>query len=149
MHQRFVHGYVGPYCHAWHMKDALVVEEPRGDRWDLAVDLLTRGEGFISFGNLLLYRSVTGQAPDHRVRVEIRASLNPEQLTAARCAADVQTGRARLDEILRDERFAKLSALHGVTCDYVYDYEAGRVALATVDRDGVISWTPGFGPLPS
>jgi hypothetical protein len=127
------------------MKDVLVVEEPRGDRWDLAVDLLTSGDGFISFGNSLLYRSTAGPAPDHRVR----ASLNPEQLTAARCAADVEMGRARLDEIRRDERFAELSSLHGVTCDYVYDYETGRVALATVDHDGVISWAPGFAPRPS
>lgn len=131
------------------MNDALVVDEPRGARWDLAVDLLTRGEQFISLGPLLLYRSTSGPVPDDRVHVEILASLNPEQLTADSCAADVEAGRAWLDEILRDERFVELSALHGITCDYVYDYETGRVALAKVDRDGVISWAPGFAPLPS
>ena len=131
------------------MKDALVVDEPRGARWDLAVDLLTRGEEFISLGPLLLYRSTGGPVPDHRVHVEILASLNPEQLTAADCAADVEAGRSWLDEILRDERFAELSALHGVTCNYVYDSGTGRVALATVDHDGVISWAPGFAPRPS
>ena len=131
------------------MKDALVVDEPRGARWDLAVDLLTHGEEFISLGPLLLYRSTGGPVPDHRVHVEILASLNPEQLTAADCAADVEAGRSWLDEILRDERFAELSALHGVTCNYVYDSGTGRVALATVDHDGVISWAPGFAPRPS
>lgn len=131
------------------MKDALVVDEPRGDRWDLAVDLLTRGEEFISLGTLLLYRPTNGPVPDHRVHVEIRASSNPERLTGARCAADVERGLAYLDEILRDERFAQLTALHDVVCEYVYDYETGRVVLATVDRDGGISWASGFAPPPS
>jgi hypothetical protein len=136
-------------CHAWHVKDALVVDEPRGERWDLAVDLLTRGEGFVSLGTLLLYRSTSGPVLDHRVHVEIRASSNPERLTTARRAADVERGLAYLDEILRDERFAQLTALYDVVCEYVDDYDTGRVLLATVDREGVISWASGFAPPPS
>lgn len=149
LHPEFVHGRLRTDCHAWHVKDALIVDEPRGERWDLAVDLLTRGEGFVSLGTLLLYRSTSGPVPDHRVHVEIRASSNPERLTTARRAADVERGLAYLEEILRDERFAELTVLYDVVCEYVDDYDTGRVLHATVDREGVISWASGFDPPPS
>ena len=41
---------------------------------------------------------------------------------------------------MKDERFGQLIKRHGVVCEYVSDYEIGRILLASVALDGTVTW---------
>lgn len=128
------------------MRGAFGVDQPTGERWTLAVEVLARGESAVAIGNLNLYRTVAGPAADGRLRVEIRATSNPPSLTRARAEQDVANGVAQLDELLSTAAFAAVATEHGVTIEYVSDYETGRIALARIASDRSIDWHGGFEP---
>jgi hypothetical protein len=60
---------------------------------------------------------------------------------------EVRAGLDQLQAVLADARVARLAAQQGLRCDYVEDYDTGRVALARVTLDGVVTWGP-FEPRP-
>jgi hypothetical protein len=122
------------------MRGVLSVDEMQGERWDLAVERLERGDGIIAVASLLLYRDANGPAADGHLHVEIVASWRSNQLTQGRARADVEAGLVRLDQILADVRMAQLARTHDLVREYVEDYETGRVRLATIEDDGRITW---------
>jgi hypothetical protein len=116
------------------------VDEPTGDRWNLALEVLTSGEAFVAIGErLLVYRDANGPTATGEVQVEIRSSTHGLP-NAARAAEDVAAGMAQLQTLLNDDRLAQLVSEYGLAIAYVSDYDTGRVTLASVDRGGAVSW---------
>ena len=130
------------------MSHAFEVDEPTGERRTLELDVLARGESAVAIGNLNLYRTADGPVADGRLHVEIRATTDPRNLTLARAKEDVATGLAQLDELLSTESFAAIAGEHGMTIEYVSDYDTGRVALADIGWDRSIAWHGDFEPRP-
>jgi hypothetical protein len=128
------------------MRNVFEVDEPAGERWNLALELLMRGESAVAIGSLNVYRDANGARADGRVHVEIRATREPSSLTVGSAGADVETGLHQLDELLAHDRFAALAAEHGITTEYVSDYETGRIVLASVAADRSIAWKANFEP---
>ena len=122
------------------MRGALSVDGPSGERWDLAVDLLTRGDGIVSFGPLLLYRDANGANADGRLHVEVCSPRGPEHQSTQHAESEVAAAFVALDAVLADGRVADIANRHGVVREYVWDYDTGRVLLGTIDPDGVLIW---------
>jgi hypothetical protein len=128
------------------MRHAFEVDQPTGERWDLALGLLARVESAVAIGNLILYRTAGGPTADGRLYVELRATTEPPSLTRARAEADIATGLGQLDQLLSHDHFAALGAEHGLMIEYVSDYDTGRVALAGIATDRSIIWQGDFEP---
>jgi hypothetical protein len=126
----------------------LQVDEPSGERWELALDLLREGRESVRIGVLRLARQTSGPAPDGRIHVSIDATNGPEFTTRDGATAEIERGRSQLDALLTaDNRLANLVALHGIAgCDYIYDYGMGSVVIATVDNHGAVTWDKWSGP---
>lgn len=122
------------------MRGTFSVDEPQGDRWDLAVELLRRGEQMVSIGPLLLYRDAAGPQADGMLHCEICTAWRRQNLTIGVAEAEIESGLCQLDLVLADERVAALADRYGLACDYVEDYEISRSPLATVARDGGVTW---------
>jgi hypothetical protein len=122
------------------VRGALEVDEPIGERWNLAVELLANSESAVSIGILNLYRDASGPRADGRLHVEIRATYERWSMTMASAQRDVESGLRQLDDLLSDTRFAAIASRHGVTTEYVSDYDTGRVTLADVGADWSITW---------
>jgi hypothetical protein len=122
------------------MRDGLTIEEPSGERWDLAVELLERGEGFVSFGPLILYRVAGGPRPDERLNADICSEYSSDPPTQERAAAEIAAGLRSLDVLLSDPRVAHIADQRGLVKRYVRDYGTGRSLLATIDDDGTVTW---------
>src|SRR5919106_1865819 len=52
------------------MRHAFEVDEPSGERWNLALELLADGESAVAIGTLNLYRDASGPRADGRLHVE-------------------------------------------------------------------------------
>jgi hypothetical protein len=122
------------------MRDALSVDQPSGERWDLAVDLLERGQGFVSLGPLLLYRVAGGPRPDERVKAEICSNYGSDRPPSTHAEAEIAAGLRALDAAMEDPRVAQLVERHGLVREYVQDYGTGRSLLATINADGSLTW---------
>ena len=122
------------------MRGGLVVDEPHGEQWDLALEVLDTGEELVRLGSLRLYRAASGPWADGRVHVDICSGYHRSQLTEHRARADIDRGLRLLDEVLADERFMHLVTDHGLVRAYVDDYGTGAVRLALVAPDGSPSW---------
>jgi hypothetical protein len=122
------------------VRGGLVVDEPNGDRWDLALELLDTGEDFVRLGSLRLYRAANGPWADRRLHVDICSRYHRSQLTEQRARADIERGLRLLEQILADERFMQLVTDHGLVREYVDDYGIGTVRLAVIAPDGSPSW---------
>jgi hypothetical protein len=126
------------------MRGAFSVDDTRGERWDLAVEMLERGEGFVSIEPLLLYRSASGPRADGQLHAEV-VSRFQDKPSGERAAAEVASGMHTLDLVLTDERVARLVARHGLLREYVTDYQTGRISYATIAPDGALTWSPTSG----
>ena len=122
------------------VRGGLVVDEPHGERWDLALELLETGEDFVSLGSLRLHRVAGGPWSDGRLHVDICSRYHRSQLTEQRARADIERGLRLLDVVLADERFMHLVTDHGLVREYVDDYGIGTVRLAIIAPDGSPSW---------
>lgn len=119
------------------MKGALTVDEPRGERWGLALDLLSNGPDLVALGTgLLLNRDTSGPSSDGHIHIGIVASGPKEQAQSEVDAARQLVGRLAIE----DERFGTLLRQSGVTWEYVGDGGSAFVTLARVDEDGTLVW---------
>jgi hypothetical protein len=98
------------------MRGSLSVDETRGERWDLAVEMLDRGDGIVSIEPLLLYRDTSGPRSDGQVHAEVVSRFQDEP-SSERAEAEVASGMRTLDLVLADERVARLVARHGLRRD--------------------------------
>ncbi len=129
-------------------RGAFSIDEPHGERWELALSILAGGEGLVSIGGLTLLRDASGPRATGQMFVEIRARNTPASITEAGAIADIESGLDQFDALLDDERFAALVDEYGVACAYVDDYDTGRVLLATVAADRSVEWDAAFRPTP-
>lgn len=129
-------------------RGAFSIDEPHGERWDLALSILAGGEGLVSIGALTLLRDASGPRATGQLCVEIRARNTPASISEAGAIADIASGMDQFDALLDDDRFASLVDEYGVVCAYVDDYETGRVRLATVAADRSVEWDAAFRPTP-
>jgi hypothetical protein len=103
--------------------------------------MLERGTEFISLGSPNLYRNAAGLRPDGAVHVEIGTAWQ-SSLTITAAEAEIAAGLQQVEAALADERVARLVADHSLVCTYVQDMDTTRIDLATVDRDGRVTWHP-------
>jgi hypothetical protein len=129
-------------------RGAFSIDQPDGERWDLALAILAGGEGLVSIGALTLARDASGPRATGQLCVEIRARNTQGSINDAGAIAEIESGLALFDALLQDVRFAALVDEHGVTYEYVDDYETGRVRLATVAADRSVEWAATFRPTP-
>lgn len=124
------------------MKGALTVDEPQGERWDLALDLLSNGPDLVALGSgLLLNRDTSGPASDGRIHIGVVANGPKEQVQS-----EVDAARQFVHGLAnQDERFGALLRRFGVTWEYVGDGGSAVFTLARVGEDGAVIWPEGKG----
>ena len=87
------------------MKGALAVDEPQGERWGLALDLLSQGPELVALGSgLLLNRDTSGPAADGHIHIGVVANGPKEQ-----AQSEVDAARQLVSSLANeDERFGTL-----------------------------------------
>jgi hypothetical protein len=113
------------------------VDEPQGERWDLALDLLTERPDLFALGpGLLLNRETAGPAPDGHVHIGVVANA-----PKAGAQSEVDAAREFVDRLASDdERFGKLLRQFGTTWEYVGDGGTAAITLARIGEDGSLIW---------
>jgi hypothetical protein len=110
------------------------VDGPSGDRWELAVDLLERGETIAVAGVGLSLRGA------EEFLVEVPSTWRgPDQVTEESARADLLRGVSIVDVARTDGRFSELLAGRRITAELIDDYDTGAVLIATL-RDGDVIW---------
>lgn len=123
------------------MRGALTVDEPQGQRWDLALDILSNGPDLVSLGpGLLLNRDTAGPASDGHIHIAVLAdSENRPSKDAAQ--TQVNICRDLIEQIAEsDDRFASLLSRLGVVWEYAGDDGSATFRLAGIDTNGVLVW---------
>ena len=122
------------------MKGTLTVAEPGGERWRLALDLLSSGPDLVALGSgLLLNRDTSGPASDGRIHIGVVANGPKEQ-----AQSEVDAARQLVESLAKeDERFGTLLRQFGVTWEYVSDGGNAVITLATFGEDGNLVWPEG------
>lgn len=116
------------------MRGVFTLDEPSGPRWELALDLLRRGEPF-SLG-VLTFRRIREDV----IEAAVASSWQLQNVTVARARDDLETARRRTEALLADD--AAFSSVVGPSrIEYVLvdDYEIGAVAICRL-ADGAIQW---------
>lgn len=122
------------------MKGDLVIDEPSGDRWQLALDLIENGEAAVSLaGDTQIRRSAGWPGADGHIYVGVVVDGDTVSKQAAQSRVD--EARRRVDDLAKaDPRFAALVRTHGVIWELVADYGSGSVQLAGISETGKIHW---------
>lgn len=127
---------------------ALTVEAPEGPRWELALELLTRGDDAVGLGSLILRTDPATSKAGRRLHIELPCPVDPlpameshrERLRALG-NRDLDDARGLIESVCEeDARFAALVADSGVVYEYVYDYGMGTLLVATARRWGALDW---------
>jgi hypothetical protein len=106
------------------MKGVFALDEPSGPRWELALDLLRRGEPF-SLG-VVTFRRIS----DDVVEAAVASTWQPQNVTEARARDDLETARRRTEALLaRDASFRAVVGPSRIEYVLVDDYETGSVAI--------------------
>jgi hypothetical protein len=120
----------------------LVVDEPIGPRWDLALALIASGEDSVMLRSVELRRGTAGPLADGVISVIVRSATSRPTAGAAR--AEIELAKANLaSATAADPRFQDLLDQYGSRWELVDDYGNGTVLLAHVDDDGNLAWAPG------
>jgi len=119
------------------VKGTLTVDEPQGQRWDLALDLLREGPDLIALGQgLLLSRDTSGPASDGHIHIGVIAHASRE-----RAQSEVDTAREFVQGLTEtDKRFGASLRPFGITWEYVGDGGTVTITLARIDEDGTLIW---------
>jgi len=115
------------------VRGIFAVDEPSGPRWELALDLLRRGDAF-SIGPVTFRRNDRSA-----VEAAVASSWQPERVTEERARRDLEEARRWVEELMAsDEAFRRV--IEGSAIDYVLvdDYDIGSVALCRLVRDDVV-----------
>jgi hypothetical protein len=124
---------------------AVRVDEPTGSRWDLALDLLRRGESPISIGPVTFSR-VDAQV----VQAAVESTWWVENVSEERARADLDQARRCTEELLAsDERFR--DAVGESKIDYVLLDDYGKMGAVAICRlvDGDVHWLTSTGKPPA
>jgi hypothetical protein len=125
------------------MKDAVSVDQPHGQRWEVALDLLSNGPfALVALGPALLLSRETGDPTSAgRICIDVVSdSRGRESRLVAQ--AQVDHCRSAIAKIAEDDpRFGSLLARCGVVWSYVEDVYTTRITLAEIDSDGALLWS--------
>jgi hypothetical protein len=113
------------------MKGVFALDEPAGGRWDLALDLLRRGEPF-SLGQITFRRIDAGS-----VEAAVASAWVPMDLTEERARGELERAQIRVDELCGDEGFRDAVAGSPIDLVLVHDYGTGNLPLCRMGADGV------------
>jgi hypothetical protein len=115
------------------MSGVFRVVEPSGSRWELALDLLRRGEAF-SLGRMTFW-----PLADDAIEVHVASAWQHQNVTEATARRELETAREQLDALLADDA-AFREAIGSSRFDYVLveDYEKGVAICRLSDHD--IAW---------
>ena len=129
---------------------AVTVREIPSPRWEVAIDLLVHGRGYVVLEgdvDVALRRWVSDPRPDPRLNVGIYATHEPSKTSGAMAAAEVTMGLATYRSALAaDPRLSSLVEQNGQVIEYLYDYGMGAVLVGTVSEDDALSWVSPFAP---
>lgn len=129
-------------------RTVLDVKAPDGPRWDLALELLERGQGAVGLGGLTLRTDPATPKTGRLFHIEFPCPADPalsmesrrEQLHALG-NHDLENARRLIESLCQqDDRFAALVAEPGVVYEFVHDYGMGTFLVATARRAGPLDW---------
>lgn len=106
------------------MRGVFTVDEPSGQRWELALDLLRNGDAFA------LGRVTFRRIADDVIEAAVASSWLPENLTEAKAREDLEPVREQTEALHAGD--AAFRAVVGTSqIDYVLvdDYDIGSIAL--------------------
>lgn len=129
-------------------RTALNIDAPSGPRWELALELLERGDEAVGFGNLVLRTDPATPKAGRRLHIEFACPVDPALSMEARREQLHALGNRDLDAARRlvtsvceqDGRFAALVADSGLVYEFVHDYGMGTLLVATARRSGPLDW---------
>ena len=115
------------------MSGVFRIEEPSGPRWELALDLLRRGEAF-SLGRMTFW-----PLADNAIEVHVASAWQHQNVTEASARRDLETARKQLDALVAEDG-AFREAIGWSRIDYVLveGYERGVAICRLVGND--IEW---------
>jgi hypothetical protein len=116
------------------MRGVFKLDEPSGPRWELALDLLGRGEPF-SLGMVTFRR-----ASEDVVEASVASTWQLQNVTEARARDDLEPARSRTEALLADDPgFRSVVGASRIEYVLVDDYEIGAVAICRL-ADDEIQW---------
>jgi hypothetical protein len=126
----------------------LELDEPFGQRWEAALQVLASGESAIRLPGIRLVLDVHGPRSTGQLLISIEASFDAKSLTHALAEADVQRGLRNL-ALARaaDVRFAEFLDTRQIVIDYIDDYGMGTVRLAVIAADDDLRRENGWEPI--
>lgn len=125
------------------VRGGLSVDEPSGERWELALELLGAGGEAIAIGNVVLLRPIGSPVATGQVEISIFTRWEPRALTHAASPPEVLEGLESVRFFAdRDDRLQALFDRFGAVWDYRHDYGMGAVRLATVNDEAEPTWKP-------
>jgi hypothetical protein len=123
------------------VKGGLRIDQPSGERWDLALDLIESGDEFVMLGDgLQIHRHVGSPNADGRIHIGV---LDDADHLAKRHEAQrrVDQARERVTQLaLADERLRSVLERHGVVWEYAGDDGSATWLIAAISEDGVLIW---------
>ena len=126
----------------------LSVDTLDGPRWELALDLLQRGEASVNMRGLVLRNDPATAKASRRLHIEFECPFDPSQVGKSShdrlesvASRDLEGARQTIETACaEDERFADLVAASGVVYEFVHRYGMGSLLVATASRAGDLSW---------
>ena len=123
------------------VKGGLRIDQPSGERWDLALDLIESGDEFVMLGDgLQIHRHVGWPDADGRIHIGVLADADhlAEKHEAQR---RVDQARERVTQLtLADERLRSVLERHDVVWEYAGDDGSATWLIAAISEDGMLIW---------
>jgi hypothetical protein len=121
------------------MKGGLAVDDPSGERWDLALELLDEGRDFVLLGHVQLARHHGWPGADNKVHVAVLTTdPSPSHAVAQR---EVDEARERVRELLdHDQRLRLIMETYGVVWEYAGDDGSATSLISSIGDDGSLLW---------
>lgn len=115
----------------------LRIEEPQGERFDLALEQFERGQFFVFLGSGL-------GIVDGALQMRVPTDWEPDSITPERAAAELDRAARNLARLRSaSPRFAALTESLPEHIILLYDYGMGGVELCELNS-GVLEWRPGY-----
>jgi hypothetical protein len=124
----------------------LTVDEPSGERWHLALELLEDGSDAVYLGEAIQVRRHVGwPLADGQVHIAV-LDRDPGAHSRQVAQSQVDEALARVNGLIRDDpSFARLLDKYGVIWEYCGDDGSATWLIAQMARDGSVLWPDTYG----
>jgi hypothetical protein len=118
------------------------MDEPTGQRWDVALDLIERGEAGVALGEGIRVRRQFGwPGADGKVHIAVVTDKARGRSNGA-AQAHVNGAKERMGRLIAsDVRFAELCRKYGVVWECLGEGGMATVMNAPISTDGMVIWT--------